>query len=126
MEASLYRIILYGLQIDKLKNFYLDNFQLLLIEEVKNEWVVLKAGQFEIALHKIGKEYIAGNTEAFTAATNAKLVFSVQGDLKTFRQKLIENGVVMKEIKSFTGTQSLFCDGKDMEGNVFQLEQKLG
>ncbi len=125
MRVFLYRIILFGLQIDKLKFFYMDNFQLSVIEEVKDEWVVLKAGQFEIAFHKIGHSFMTEGAEKFTAETNTKLVFSIEENLEAFREKLIDNGVSMKEIKSFAGIDSLFCDGTDIEGNVFQLEQKL-
>ena len=125
MEISLYRIMLFGLQIEKLKKFYVDNFDFSVIEEIKDEWVVLKAGQFEIALHKIRQEFIKVGEHEFWAESNAKLIFRINSDLSIFRQKLIENGVEVQEIKSFKGFNSLFCDGIDVEGNVFQIEQRL-
>lgn len=124
MELSLYRIILFGKDITRLKHFYTSNFGFVVAEEIVDEWVVLKTGEIEIALHKIGKEYI-NNQKDFSADNNIKLVFRISDDLHLFRKKLIENNVVIQEIKSFPGISSLFCDGQDCEGNVFQLEQKL-
>ena len=123
MEISLKRIILFGKEIDKLKNFYLGNFGFSLLEEIRDQWVLLKAGQIEIALHKIGRQY--DSDEIFRAASNTKLVFGVNSNLELTRNKLISNGVLLQEIKSFEGVNALFCDGEDPEGNIFQLEQRL-
>ena len=125
MEISLYRIMLFGQEIDKLKKFYIDNFGFSLIEEIRNEWAVLKAGQTEIALHKIGQSKMNESEIPFKVENNTKLVFKITGNLPALRQKLIDNGVLLQEIKSFKGFNSLFCDGQDFEGNIFQLEQKL-
>ena len=123
MEISLKRIILFGKEIDKLKNFYLGNFGFSLLEEIRDQWVVLKAGQIEIALYKIGRQY--DSDEIFRAASNTKLVFGVNSNLELTRNKLISNGVLLQDIKSFEGVNALFCDGEDPEGNIFQLEQRL-
>lgn len=124
MELSLYRIILFGKDINQLKHFYTSNFGFVVAEEIVDEWVVLKTGEIEIALHKIGKEYI-NNEKDFTDNNNIKLVFRISDNLHSFRKKLIENSVMVQEIKSFPGINSLFCDGQDCEGNIFQLEQQL-
>lgn len=123
MHITLTRIIVFGQAIDKLKIFYIENFNLTVIEETKHEWVVLSAGPIEIALHRIGQAYRANDD--FNAGSNTKLVFNINTDLRAFRQILIEKGVLLKEIKSFPGINSLFCDGEDPEGNVFQLQQSL-
>lgn len=123
MEISLKRIILFGKEIDKLKNFYLGNFGFSLLEEIRDQWVLLKAGQIEIALYKIGRQY--DSDEIFRAASNTKLVFGVNSNLELTRNKLISNGVLLQDIKSFEGVNALFCDGEDPEGNIFQLEQRL-
>jgi hypothetical protein len=125
MEITLYRIMLFGLHIEKLKQFYMDCFGFLLVEEIQNEWVVLQAGPMELALHKIGEEYRNRMGEDFKVDSNTKLVFRINADLSVFRQQLIDNGATMRDIKSFPGIHSLFCDGEDMEGNVFQIEQPL-
>jgi len=119
---TLDRIILFGNDIKGLKDFYQSIFKLVLIEEIENEWVVFKAGLIELALHRIGSEYY--NDSNFKAERNIKLVFTITKEMASFRAELIEKGVQMKEIKSFEGIDFLFCDGEDIEGNVFQLSQK--
>jgi len=119
---TLDRIILFGNDIKGLKDFYQSIFKLVLIEEIENEWVVFKAGLIELALHRIGSEYY--NDSNFKAERNTKLVFTITKEMASFRAELIEKGVQMKEIKSFEGIDFLFCDGEDIEGNVFQLSQK--
>ncbi|SDD94427.1 hypothetical protein SAMN05216464_103114 [Mucilaginibacter pineti] len=125
MEISLTRIILFGQNIEKLKNFYVDNFNFSVIEEIPHQWVVLNAGSIEIALHKIGEAYLTKPDDDFKVTSNTKLVFTLKTDLTLFRQELLKRGIAIKEIKSFDGINSLFCDGEDPEGNVFQLEERL-
>jgi catechol-2,3-dioxygenase len=117
MNFSLKRIILFVQDIKLLKNFYLHHFGLPVIEEVAGEWVVLKAGPCELALHTIG----AGYEHVKTNITNTKLVFETTEDIDLLREKLLLVGVPIGEIKTFQGNPSLFCDGTDPEGNVFQL-----
>ena len=124
MDASAYRIILFGWQIERLKKFYVDNFGFTVIEETREEWVVLDAGQIEIALHKINEKYKDLEKNHLNETNNVKLVFKVN-DVALLRNKLKKNSVDIQEIKSFTGYNSLFCDGQDCEGNRFQLEQRL-
>ncbi|QKJ30248.1 VOC family protein [Mucilaginibacter mali] len=123
MKVSLSRIIIFGKNIDLLKAFYTESFNLSVIEETAGEWVVLNAGATEIALHKIGEHIDSGNDD-FRAESNTKLVFKVNTGLHQLRQQLIDKGVAMKEARSFPGISSLFCDGEDPEGNVFQLEER--
>ncbi len=79
----------------------------------------------ELAIHKIGQGYEPNEGEEFRVENNIKLVFYINDNLENFRQRLIEKGVLIGDIKSFDGINSLFCDGEDPEGNVFQIEQKL-
>lgn len=125
MKFSLGRIIIFGHFIEKLKFFYVENFGFSVIEEIANQWIVLNAGQMELAIHKIGQGYEPIEGEEFRVENNIKLVFYINGNLENFRQRLIEKGVLIGDIKSFDGKNSLFCDGEDPEGNVFQIEQKL-
>jgi hypothetical protein len=124
MDISLKRIILFGKEIELLKKFYQENFNCELVEEIKNEWVVVKAGLAEIAFHKIGEEYW-DNSKPFKADSNTKLVFETKTDLRVFREKLLLKGILMRDIKSLEPFHTLSCDGEDIEGNVFQLVQKL-
>jgi catechol 2,3-dioxygenase-like lactoylglutathione lyase family enzyme len=125
MKLLFKQVIIFGQNINMLKEFYVDHFGLELLEEIKNEWVVLKAGQTEIAFHKIGAAYQTSEDVPFKADSNTKFVFEIEGDLKNFRRKLLEKGVLLRDVKSFAGMNYLFCDGEDAEGNVFQLKQKI-
>lgn len=122
MNAILSRVILYCQDPERLKQFYLNNFGLSLAEEIKDVWVVLQAGQVEIAFHKIGEAYRSEGE--FRAESNSKLVFEIQEDLFEARARLLENDAVMREVKSYEGFPYLLCDGEDPEGNVFQLMKR--
>ncbi|QDW26219.1 VOC family protein [Pedobacter sp. KBS0701] len=119
---KLSRIILFGNDISALKVFYQSIFNFSLIEEIENEWLVFNAGVIEIAFHRIGESF--RNEDSFRAESNVKLVFSIEEDIEEVRKRLIERGAKMKDIKSFEGIDFLFCDGEDIEGNIFQLSQK--
>lgn len=124
MDGTFYRIILFGREIEKLKEFYTVNFGCIVLEEIKNEWVVMKSGGMEIALHKIGRAYNSNSNDPFKANSNTKMIFIMQADIHAMRQQLIAAGAEMREITTFSNSKSLFCDGTDFEGNTFQLEQK--
>jgi len=125
MNISLNRIILFGNDVEALKDFYMQHFNFMLLEEINGEWVVLNAGQTEIAFHKIGSDFINESDEPFRVDSNTKLVFNIDSDLSAFRENLLHQGVALQDIKSFPGFNYLLCDGEDPEGNVFQLSQKL-
>jgi predicted enzyme related to lactoylglutathione lyase len=124
-EFYLGRIIIFGHLVDKLKSFYVDHFGFSVVEEIKGQWIVLKAGHVEIAIHKIGQGYEPEAGKEFRVESNTKLVFYITDNLEGFRQRLVDKGVVLGPVKSFEGINSLFCDGEDPEGNIFQIEQRL-
>jgi len=124
MNLSLNKIILFVQNVELLKLFYQKNFHFDLLEEIKDEWVVLKSGNCELALHKSGVTP-EKNNDTSSETNNVKLVFETTTDLSALREELIRNNVQMNELKSFDGFPYLFCDGKDAEGNVFQLTQKI-
>jgi len=125
MDIQLNRIILFAQDVNRLKKFYQEYFSFNLVEEIKNEWVVLNAGQIEIAFHKIGDAYKINKDIPFKVDSNTKLVFELNSALPAFRESLVEQGVLLRELKSFPGSNYLLCDGEDPEGNVFQLKQKF-
>jgi hypothetical protein len=118
VTARLARVILYVHDVDKLSAFYREAFGLVPAEEIAGEWAVLRAGTCELALHRVGPAY-RRTTPA--GESNAKLVFAIDTPVADKRQELLRRGVPMGEIKSY-GTGPL-CDGRDPEGNVFQLAQ---
>ncbi|HMV08855.1 MAG TPA: hypothetical protein PK325_08835 [Cyclobacteriaceae bacterium] len=122
---TLTRIIVFGHRLDLLKSFYVNDFNFTVVEEIENQWLVLNAGHTELAFHKVGPGYEPPAGEKFVAESNTKLVFGISGDIYHFREKLAREGVDIGDVKKFDGINSLFCDGHDPEGNVFQLEQKL-
>ncbi len=124
-KVSLNRIIIFGYLVNKLKSFYVEHFGFELIEEIENQWIVLKAGPIELAIHKIGTGAEPEAGKEFRVEGNTKLVFHITGSMEAFRQRLVDNGVVMRDIQSFKGMPSLFCDGEDPEGNMFQLQKDL-
>ena len=125
MNVSLSRIILYVQDVGRLADFYREMLGLPVVEEIAAEWVVLRAGACELALHRVGMAWRVADPSTWTVETNAKLVMTVDRDLAGLRAELIANGVPMGEIKSFPGLTGPLCDGRDPEGNVFQLAEKV-
>lgn len=122
MTLSLDTIILFVQNVDRLKSFYVDMLKLDIIEESPSEWLLLKAGHCHIGLHEIGEQH--SSEEAFKFDNNTKLVFDVDEDLHSTRERLLQDHVHLQEIKTFDGYPFFLCDGEDPEGNVFQLRQR--
>lgn len=124
MKLNLSGIILFVKDVEKLKSFYINNFNLELKEEISSEWVLLKAGQCEIGLHKTGSQYLRDIEESAESESNTKMVFDTDEDIYMLREHLLSKNVVLGEIKTWEGFDYRVCDGKDSEGNVFQLRVK--
>jgi hypothetical protein len=124
MPLALYRIILFVQNVENLKNFYLDNFKLELVEEFDKEWVVLKAGLMEIAFHKMGPSPTYENTENIQSESNVKLVFQVDNGLAALRIQLLERGVQLQEIKSFPGFPAFFLQWSGSRRQCFSIGRK--
>ena len=125
MPFSMTRIIFYVHDVRLLTSFYQTHFGFTMIEEIPDEWVVLKAGGIELALHLVGVPWRSQPIGASSSASgsNTKMVFCVKSGLPDIRQSLLNAGVVMGELKRYDGFAQLMCDGKDPEGNMFQLSQ---
>jgi catechol 2,3-dioxygenase-like lactoylglutathione lyase family enzyme len=121
MPVSMTRLILYVRDVELLKSFYQSHFGFPVVEEIESEWAVLKAGEIEIAFHRVGEPY--RERPRFPDTSNAKIVFSVESGLADLREKLLSVGVKMRNLRRFDGFARLMCDGEDPEGNVFQLSQ---
>jgi catechol-2,3-dioxygenase len=124
MKLNLDTIIMFVQNVDKLKRFYVDALKLDVIEEQPSAWVLLKAGDSKIGLHKIGDQYLDKNVSALKFDNNVKIVFEVDEDIRQVRQQLIDKNVAMKDVTTFNDYHYWLCDGEDPEGNVFQLKQK--
>jgi catechol-2,3-dioxygenase len=123
MNVSLNRVILYVQDVGRLADFYGRMLGLPVVEEIKNEWTVFRVGACELALHRVGKPYRVDDPTNWQVETNAKLVMTVDRELTELRAELIGKGVAMGEIKQYPGFTGPLCDGRDPEGNVFQLAQ---
>jgi len=121
MQVSMTRLILYVRDVARLKSFYQTHFGFPVIEEISDQWAVLLAGQVELALHLAGKSF--RTTPVASVQSNAKLVFTVDSGLAELRSKLEKADVPVGEIKRYQGFAYSLCDGRDPEGNVFQLSQ---
>ncbi|MCW3463538.1 hypothetical protein [Chitinophaga nivalis] len=124
MKLNLSTIVLFVQHVDKLKCFYVDILHLEIIEEIPSEWLLLKAGNCHIGLHKIGNAYLSPDAAAFKFDNNTKMVFEITEDIHTVRDYLLQQAVSMKAITTFDNYDFWLCDGEDPEGNVFQLKQK--
>lgn len=124
LTFNLDTIILYVQNVDKLKAFYNDVFNLKVVEEYQSTWALLQAGNCKIGLHKIGEQYWDESKGAFKFESNSKIVFEINEDLSQVREHFIKRGISMREIKTFDDYDYWLCDGEDPEGNVFQLKQR--
>jgi extradiol dioxygenase family protein len=77
----------------------------------KDEWVELEGEGFKLCLHSASK---AGSP----AGNRNKLVFKV-GNVATGRDYLLEQGVKMGKVMQMRHADA--CDGRDPEGNKFQI-----
>lgn len=124
MKINLDTIIFYVQNIEKLKSFYVNILGLDIAEDDQLVWVLLRAGNGYIGLHKIGEPYLQKIKDGYKFDNNAKIVFEIEEDLGKMRQSLIDQNVPMREIKTFDHYDYWLCDGEDPEGNVFQLKKK--
>ncbi len=124
MKTNFSCLILFVKDIEKIKTFYINDLHLELIEEISSEWVLLKAGQCEIGLHKTGDEYADKADEGLQRENNTKIVFDIDTDIYLLREQLTGKNVSLREIKTWDGFDYITCDGEDPEGNVFQLRQR--
>ena len=75
MKLNLDTIILFVQNVDKLRSFYVDTLKLEIIEETNSAWLLLKAGNCNIGLHKIGDEYQENSKGEVRFHNNTKIVF---------------------------------------------------
>jgi len=124
MKTNLRCIILFVKDVEKLKTFYINDLHLELKEEIRSEWVLLKARQCEIGLHKTGNEYADKIEEYLHSDNNTKIVFDIDTDIYLLREQLTGKNESLGEIQNWDGFDYLICDGEDPEGNIFQLRQR--
>ena len=116
MKLAVNRIIYFTNKMKTMATFYRDVIGLKPIEDAEfppTEWIEFDAGACTIALHK---------GSPGTPASRNKIVFFVEDVAKT-REELISRGAKMG---TFNPTSALhLCDGKDPEGNKFQISNRV-
>lgn len=127
MSIPLVRIIVYVRDVAKVKAFYRTYFELPVVEEIDDEWVVLQAGGIELALHRMGAKYRNTTASSTSSAQDertgptTKVVFAITADLAVHRARLKAAGTRVGELKRYEGFPYGMYDGRDPEGNVFQV-----
>lgn len=115
---GLIEIILYVADMQRMVDFYRDNFDLPVTYPEPGQdlsqafWVTLDAGGCVLALHGGGQGRIGADTP--------KIVFGVD-DIHAARAALLNNGVDIGEVRS-AAPGVWVCDGRDVEGNPFSIE----
>ncbi|ANI88117.1 hypothetical protein A9P82_01590 [Arachidicoccus ginsenosidimutans] len=123
MKTVFDTIILYVRNIKLLRDFYVENFNLKVIEQ-DDIWVLLNAGNTNIGFHKIGEKYLKQIDENHQFDNNTKMVFEIDENIEAARKNFLEKNIPMREIKTFENYDFWLCDGTDLEGNVFQLKKR--
>lgn len=124
MKPQLDSIILYVQDVNLLKSFYTDLLGLEIVEEDRSGWVLLRGGRAYLGLHQMGAAYLEKLAPGYQQQNNTKIVLEIAEDINTRRQALLDRNVSLQTVKTFDNYEYWLCDGKDPEGNVFQLKQK--
>ena len=111
MEARLSRVMLFVKYVPTVAAFYRDQLDCRVLGEITPGWAELSAGGCNIALHQANRP----------GGGSTKLVFG-SPDVPGTREELEARGVRMGPVHSFDGIQ--ICDGKDPEGNRFQISSR--
>lgn len=127
MQTPLVRLIIYVRDFASVKAFYLTQIRLPIVEEIESEWVVFQAGAVELALHLAGKRHredpppVTSSRHPENPGSALKFVFSIGTDLAAHRETLKAAGGWVGPIKRYDGFPYEMYDGRDPEGNVFQV-----
>ncbi len=121
--TPLHRIILFVSDVQKCAEFYRKTFGFTPIpsDDDPAEWAALDAGGCQIAFHKAHGPNNLSDKSNRGAAKPHKIVFYSK-NVQVARAKLIESGVHMGKLHEYKSLR--FCDGKDPEGNVFQISNR--
>lgn len=116
MKLAMKRIILFVRDVPTVGAFYREVLGLpeVVSPDDPKEWLEFSAGACTIALHH-------GGVEKKGRSRPPKIVFYAQ-DVEKIRAALIKKGVKMGALQTTEHFQ--FCDGRDPEGNDFQVSSR--
>jgi predicted enzyme related to lactoylglutathione lyase len=106
------RIILFVKDVEKVAMFYKEAFDLKLISDINSEWIELDVGGCNLAFHK---------TKDRTLKNKTKIVFGTSDVFRT-KKLLEEKGIKLGKVSSIDNLN--LCNGKDPEGNIFQISDR--
>ena len=112
MQIEMRRIILFTPNMDSMSHFYSGVIGLELATS-ERDWKEYKAGGSNIALHR-GKSSVGSRPP--------KLVFYA-ADVAAARAALVKRGALVMG-KVVSGNKFDMCDGKDPDGNPFQISSR--
>jgi catechol 2,3-dioxygenase-like lactoylglutathione lyase family enzyme len=118
MNTPLRRVIIFVQDVQACAQFYVDIFGFTRIEaDDPPSWQELETGGCRLAFHKV---------RGFDGPTGSedhphKIVFFTD-DVASMRSRAIAHGAEMGKVKTF-GALTM-CDGRDIEGHVFQLSNR--
>ena len=113
-QMKLSRVIIFTADVDRLVGFYRTTFELSEIGAATSAWAELDAGGCNLAFHKI-------DGESHIRDCWIKPVFGT-ADVPAEKQRLENLGVDMSEVVTFGDIQ--LCDGRDPDGNWFQISSR--
>ena len=112
MRFETQRIIHFTTNTEAMSHFYSEVMGLEPLSASEAGWKEFRAGGCNISLH-------SGNASA--AGRGPKIIFYT-ADVSSARNALVKRGAKMGTVA--TGNQLTFCDGKDPDGNVFQISTR--
>lgn len=108
------RIIVFTHDVERLAGFYRKCFELDESGQSSADWTELDAGGCHIAFHRIDEE--DSRRDGWI-----KIVFG-SSDVAAEKQRLEKLGVEMSDIVEFGNIR--LCDGRDPDGNSFQVSSR--
>jgi hypothetical protein len=108
------RVSVFARDVRALARFTADAFGLEAVGAPTAGWAELEAGGCRIAFH-------SGGAAGRKPVKAPKLVFG-SADVSAARDALVRRGVRMGKMRSFDGIE--LCDGRDPEGNLFQVSSR--
>ncbi len=121
MEFSLNRVVIYVSDPIKCATFYRNHFGLKAIGEWQATWAELNGGSCNLLFHQAYDENGPVKSPTGSFENPHKIVFKVS-DVGFTREKLINAGVKLGEVKDFDGW--MMCTGTDLEGHSFQISNQ--
>lgn len=115
MRLEMKRVILFVRDIEAVGAFYQNQLGLPVKDKPSEPgWLELDTGACTLALHSGG--------ETNESPRSPKIVFA-STDVDLTRSELISRGARVAPVRTFGGLE--FCEGKDPEGNLFQISNRI-